>query len=392
MGVVWAAEHLVTGKSVALKLLKSRDVTSVRRFLREAKIAGTLAHPGIVAVHDVLQLDDGTPALVMDLLEGESLAQRIAAAGRLPADEVARMLLPVVDAVAAAHARGVVHRDLKPENVHLSPRGDRTHVTVLDFGIAKVLEPEARAVTQTGAVLGTPHYMAPEQVFGDRTVDGAVDVWSLGVILYEALSGQRPFEGENYGQVFKAVALGEAPRLPAEVDQRLAGLVARMLERDRDARPPLSEVRAVLAKVGGASALDSRPTLPPFSSAPAAPSGRGGRLVAVGALGALALTGFLLVRPRLAARPVAPTPAAPVVTVAPLVSVSATSVALPSVVLADAVPPVTSPGPPPSKGSVGSAKPPVAAMPPPTPPTASAPKPEPASTKLPGGVHGVSPY
>ncbi|MBK7398777.1 MAG: protein kinase [Myxococcales bacterium] len=256
---------------------------------------------------------------------------------------------------------------------------------MLDFGIAKVLEPETRAVTQTGAVLGTPHYMAPEQVFGDRTVDGAVDVWSLGVILYEALSGQRPFEGENYGQVFKAVALGKAPRLPAEVDRRLATLVARMLERDRDARPSLGEVRAVLAKVGGASALDSRPTLPPLSSTASAPTGRGGRLVALGAVAALATTAFFVLRPRPEAKSVATTPVVSTIApasqvVAPVASASA------SVDVKAAAAPSTS--------QIPVAPPKPIATTTPQPVTVAAPaKPEPSpSTKLPGGVHGVSPY
>jgi serine/threonine-protein kinase len=265
MGVVWAATHLLTRKVVALKFLKGASPEHTKRFLREARIAGMLGHPNIVEVHDVLELpdDDGTPTMVMELLAGEALEARLRR-GPLSLDELIPLMLPVVSAVGSAHARGVVHRDLKPDNIFLSTNAmGATQVKVLDFGIAKLTATEGDAastsgLTQTGAVMGTPYYMAPEQVFGEKSVDQRVDVWAIGVILYECLSGHRPIEGDNFGQIFKNIAMGDivplasrVPGLPPEV----ADLVGRMLSRDPGQRPiDLREVFAVLSRYAAVSA------------------------------------------------------------------------------------------------------------------------------------------
>ena len=165
MGVVWAATHLVTRKPVALKMLKperAADPALRQRFIREARAVCAVQHPNIVEIHDVLQTEDGSPVIVMDLLHGESLGQRLDRETRLPPGEVARLILPVVSAVGTAHASGVVHRDLKPDNIFLADERDGTlSVKVLDFGIAKVLTTESDAeatggLTGTGAMLGTP--------------------------------------------------------------------------------------------------------------------------------------------------------------------------------------------------------------------------------------------
>lgn len=248
MGAVWAATHIITRKHVALKFLKGAktDESLLRRFLREARAVSAVNHPNVVAVHDVIQLPDGLPVMVMDLLEGMSLAERLAQVRTIPLHELAQILVPVLSAVGTAHAAGIVHRDLKPDNIFLHRRADgQLEPKVLDFGIAKLGAKEGEAaatahLTQTGALLGTPYYMSPEQVFGEKDLDQRADVWSMGVILYECLSGQRPVEGDNYGQLFKAIATGSitpleqiAPGVPSDITR----LVGRMLSPDRDARP-----------------------------------------------------------------------------------------------------------------------------------------------------------
>jgi serine/threonine protein kinase len=267
MGVVWAATHMVTRKPVALKMLKperAADPDLRQRFIREARAVCAVQHPNIVEIHDVLETEDGSPVMVMDLLHGESLGQRLDRETRLPPGEVARLMLPVVSAVGTAHAAGVVHRDLKPDNIFLAEEGDGTlSVKVLDFGIAKVLATETDAaatggLTGTGAMLGTPYYMAPEQIFGERDIDHRADIWALGVILYECLSGRRPTQAENIGQILKVITTdGIAPLdlVAPEVPVDLARLVRRMLMRDRAARPQsLSEVQAALKRFTDAAA------------------------------------------------------------------------------------------------------------------------------------------
>jgi serine/threonine protein kinase len=248
MGAVWAGIHLITRKRVALKFLKGHaGPDNVRRFMREARAVSSVNHPNVVSVHDVFQLEDGSPVMVMDFLTGESLAQRLDRERALPLGDVARILLPVTSAVATAHAAGIVHRDLKPDNIMLHARADgEIEPKVLDFGIAKLNPTEGTPaaatadLTQTGAMMGTPSYMAPEQVFGEKDVDHRADIWAMGVIIYECLAGERPFVGENFGQLIKAIAtrsiipLEQAvPGLPEDV----TALVAALLASDRNKRP-----------------------------------------------------------------------------------------------------------------------------------------------------------
>jgi serine/threonine-protein kinase len=262
MGVVWQAVHTVTRKPVALKFLKpgkvGHDLHAVRRFMREARAACAVRHPSVVEIHDVLELADGSPVMVMELLAGETLAQRIAREQFVPLGDLARIMVHVCSAVGCAHALGIVHRDLKPENIFLARSVDGQVTTkVLDFGIAKLTAHEgnaARTAATTGSqtILGTPFYMAPEQLFGERDVDHRADIWALGVILYEALSGTRPTDAENMGQIYKIVVTGgvvplrtRAPHVPPPI----LDLVARMMTRERTARPAdLGEVAAILAE------------------------------------------------------------------------------------------------------------------------------------------------
>jgi serine/threonine protein kinase len=271
MGAVWAATHTVTKKAVALKFLhadRAADATIRQRFLREARAACAVRHPNVVAVHDVFETEDGAPLMVMDLLVGETLASKLARDGALPLADVVRFMAPVVSAVGTAHGLGIVHRDLKPENIFLAQREDgsgQIEMKVLDFGIAKLtsyegLAANTSALTADGGMLGTPYYMSPEQVDGERDVDVRSDIWSLGVILYQCLSGVLPTEGENLGQVFKIITRGTIPPLAerANVPPEVANLVERMITRDRAIRPQtLVEVAEVLARATGAA-----PTMP----------------------------------------------------------------------------------------------------------------------------------
>ena len=157
----------------------------------------------MIQIFDLFELDDLTPVMVMELLDGESLAHRLDRCGVLPVSETVRIVSTVADALASAHTKGIVHRDLKPENIFLAQGSDgTTQPKVLDFGIAKLLDDAAGVqLTATGVALGTPHYMAPEQAFGEGDVDHRADIWSLGVVLYECLTGVRPVEGQNVRQL-----------------------------------------------------------------------------------------------------------------------------------------------------------------------------------------------
>jgi serine/threonine-protein kinase len=275
MGVVWAAAHVDTGRAVALKLIKEDldDPAAQRRFLREARAASAIRHPNVVSIVELLELDDGSPVMVMELLQGEPLGERLRRADRLGLQEAADIMLPVVSAIGTAHALGIVHRDLKPENIFLAegPGGARV-VKVLDFGIAKqtALDGDVAKSTglTTGAVIGTPPYMSPEQVFGEKDIDHRADIWALGILLYQCLTGVLPTAGEHVGQVLKNVLSKPFEPLSSvvpEVPADLSRIVERMLQRNRGSRPSdLRDVEAVLRRYASTEA-------PSFGTAARAP-------------------------------------------------------------------------------------------------------------------------
>jgi eukaryotic-like serine/threonine-protein kinase len=203
MGTVWYGEHLALEAPVAIKLLSPVDDSSGdarRRFLREARIVSVLRGPNVVQVLDY-GVVRGTPYLVMEFLHGESLAQCLHRVGRLSPARVTEILCPLGDALERAHALGVVHRDLKPENIFLVQEGARQVTKLLDFGVAKVHEGKFRVTglrnTQAGELVGTPHYMSPEQARGSEALDHRSDIWAFGVIAFECLLGYHPFVAPN---------------------------------------------------------------------------------------------------------------------------------------------------------------------------------------------------
>jgi len=237
MGRVVRARDLKLGRAVAIKLLGpgTHDEEQRRRFEQEARAAGALNHPNILDVHDIGE-HEGEPYIVTELLEGETLRAALSG-GRLQPEEAQDLGLQLIDALAAAHARGIVHRDLKPENLFVTQQG---RLKVLDFGIAKLLETRDRKgdrplKTVTGAVLGTPAYMSPEQIQG-RAADARSDVFSIGLVLHEMLAGSSPFGGGSSPEVAYSI-LHDAPTpLPSSAPKLLQEAVARCLEKDPDQR------------------------------------------------------------------------------------------------------------------------------------------------------------
>jgi serine/threonine-protein kinase len=199
MGKVWRARSLLLDVDVAIKVLhrEHADLNAAERLLREARATAKLGHPAIVRAFDYGETEAGEPFLVMELLEGTSLAGWLEERGRMSATQAVQMLLPVADALAAAHKQGIVHRDIKPENILIVPDGVDTYLPkVVDFGIAKLLtSASGQVLTHAGMILGSLEYMSPEQAEGLPDVGAQTDVWSLCAVLYELITGRRPFDG-----------------------------------------------------------------------------------------------------------------------------------------------------------------------------------------------------
>ncbi len=232
MGVVFNAHDPQIDRKVALKALRPdyvNDEYFVQRFFKEAVAIGRLSHPNIVIVYDVGQ-DQGTIYIAMEFLMGKSLSD-IAKEGKLPLQQVAEIGIQVAEALDYAHRKGVVHRDIKPANIILT---EDNQVKITDFGIAHVEDPTATLQTQAGEILGTPVYMSPEQVMG-HSPDGRSDLYSLGVILYELATGQRPFKGRTMATIFRAVSQDtpEPPQAVApDIPKGFSDLILKSLEKD----------------------------------------------------------------------------------------------------------------------------------------------------------------
>jgi serine/threonine-protein kinase len=236
MGAVYEAEHVAIGRIVAVKVLHPKHAQqpeAVARLRHEARIAGSIGHPNICEIYDLGRLDDGTPYLVMERLMGETLDERIKREGALPERDIADVMSQVLSALSAAHAKAIIHRDLKPENIFLVRRaGAPPQAKLLDFGISKAIDADENAadLTMPGIVMGTPYYMAPEQARGDRGLDHRVDLWAAGVILYEALSGRRPFVARNYNALLVQI-LTSKHRPLAEVRPGITPALERVVDK-----------------------------------------------------------------------------------------------------------------------------------------------------------------
>lgn len=243
MGSVWRAEHLELGTLVAVKLISeevAKNPEALARFRREAHAAAALRSPHVVQILDY-GVDGDTPFMVMELLDGESLADRLARRGSLDLQETSRILSQVARAVGKAHSFGIVHRDLKPDNIFIVDNEDEEVAKVLDFGIAKATRDVTGSVgmmTGTGVMLGTPYYMSPEQAAGKREVDHRTDTWALAVIAYQCLVGRPPFRADTIGGLVLAICTEEAPRPSrnAKLDPAFDAWFLHGVQRDPDRR------------------------------------------------------------------------------------------------------------------------------------------------------------
>jgi serine/threonine-protein kinase len=247
MGAVYEAHHELIGKRLALKCLHAQFLSHkevVERFYREANAATAVGNEHIIEVSDVGTFDDGSPYIIMEFLDGVEFGKLLDTVGSLPVARLVRIVTQVCDALGAAHARGIVHRDMKPENVYLVKRGtDSDFVKVLDFGISKMKESNESltgpSLTKTGTALGTPYYMPPEQAQGLRDVDHRADIYAVGVILYQGLTGRLPFDAESYPALMVKI-MTDTPvpieQLRSDVPSALAAVVTKAMCRDRAQR------------------------------------------------------------------------------------------------------------------------------------------------------------
>lgn len=243
MGAVYLGRHVKLGRSVAVKFLRGelKGIKGlVTRFYREARAASGISHPNIIDVYDVGVADWGEPYLVMEYLSGENLASLLQRKGPISLAAACGIMEPTLRALHAAHERGIVHRDLKPENIFLMRQENGPPVIkIIDFGVSKFIQAEQTQLTRTGSLLGTPSYMSPEQARGRGTVDHRADIYSMGVVLYNMLSGSLPFVGESYNDLIVNILTEPAkppteayPDFPSDAEP----IVMRLLEKDPEAR------------------------------------------------------------------------------------------------------------------------------------------------------------
>ncbi|GAA4665758.1 serine/threonine-protein kinase [Streptomyces youssoufiensis] len=276
MGIVWRAQDELLGRQVAVKELHLDEGLSAldaqvrrERTLREARTVAQLKHPHVIVLHDVVEQDE-RPWIVMELVDGRSLADQIAESGPVGQREAARIVLALLDALGAAHARGVLHRDIKPANVLME--ADTGRFVLTDFGIAQVAG--ATTITETGTFVGSPEHTAPERMSGRRTGPES-DLWSLGVLLCTLVSGESPFRRDSLGGVLHAVVFDET-RAPAQAGP-LTPIVLGLLERDPARRLTAPSAISLLGAYGAHPTSDDGLPLAPAAHAPppgpAAPDG-----------------------------------------------------------------------------------------------------------------------
>ena len=323
MGAVFEAVHSEIGQRAAIKVLHAhltQQPKFIRRFVDEARLISMVGHPGLVKVYDFTKTSTGAQCIVMEFLVGESLwsrcnrvkgkaaAQAAPGASVLPMTEALQITRQVASALSAVHARGIIHRDLKPENIMLvadpdTQTGERAKI--LDFGIARLEEPDAgERQTTSGVSLGTPTYMAPEQIEGLQNPTDRLDVYALGIILYELLSGEPPFQSSTTGGILRQHLIKEPPPLPAHVPAEVQALVVAALQKEPTARPTMAQLVERIDALGSASRLSgaAAPVVPVSPGVPQTAAPRPRRAIYIGsaavlAVAVLALLVFLLRKP-----------------------------------------------------------------------------------------------
>jgi len=268
MGAVWVARHVALQTELAVKVMSTSSAGSTAarsRFEREARAAASLRHANVVAVVDS-GIEDDTPYLVMELLHGESLEERLARTSRLPLEVLAPIAAQIGRGLRKAHEAGIIHRDLKPGNVFLAREDDEEIVKILDFGIAKEIDHSLGEHTKTSELMGSPHYMSPEQLRSSKKTDVRSDLWSFGVVLYRALTGQIPFPGDTLAEVMVQVFSAPLP-LPSQLVPGLSPAVDAYFQRAL-ARDPSERFQSVREMIDAFSALAGRAPMPSHSHEP----------------------------------------------------------------------------------------------------------------------------
>jgi serine/threonine protein kinase len=244
MGAVYRARQLSLDRDVAVKLLLSplaMDRSVLERFQREARAASNVGHPGIIQVFDMGYLKEGAPYMVMELLDGEDLRQVIRRDGAMPVAAALPIVVQVCDALQAAHDKGILHRDLKPDNIFLVRRRDKAPIVkILDFGLSKIRSAD-KQLTDTGTLIGTPNYMAPEQVLGRRQVDHRADIYAVGVIFFEMVTGQMAYDGPSVQSILVKIINEDPPpprMLNPSIPSEVEAVIRRAMARDPDERYP----------------------------------------------------------------------------------------------------------------------------------------------------------
>lgn len=278
MGAVYVARHTMLQHPVALKLLHpaiAQRGDILERFLREARATASLGNRHIVRVHDCAVTPEGTAFIAMERLEGESVQGLLDREKRLEPGRAMEITGQILDGLAEAHAAGIVHRDMKPGNVFLTPTRNGDHVTILDFGISKIRSSEVAALTQTGSMMGTPHYMAPEQIWNAKEIDHRADLYAVGVMLYEMLTGRLPYEARNDAELLvKACTTDPIPlrELGTNLPASLVQVVDRAMLRDPGQRfQSATEFADALRAILRAASPPTMPPAPPTSMPHAPP-------------------------------------------------------------------------------------------------------------------------
>jgi eukaryotic-like serine/threonine-protein kinase len=243
-GAVWHARNELIDRDVALKIMRpdvAEDAVALQRFFNEAKASGRVRSPSIVEILDLGQAEDGSPFLVFELLEGEGLDEKLRREGTVAPEPLLEMFVGVAKALEMAHAHGIIHRDLKPANIFVGKNASGQPVAkILDFGISKVFDTGHNfTLTRTGTVVGSPAYMSPEQAGGREDIDGRADIWSLGVVMYEALTGTLPHQAANYNALMVRILTQDCdPVMTRKTDlpPSVCAIVDACLKRERDER------------------------------------------------------------------------------------------------------------------------------------------------------------